>query len=114
EQQEAIRTLSEAGADFAYEGDPLQPVLIRFYPGTKGTLRVMPLVRRLPGLRWVKLSSQNVTDEDLAELRGRRGLKYLGLSGTRVTDAGLVHLAGLTDLEVLSLSELPVTDQGLE
>jgi hypothetical protein len=114
EQQEAIRTLSEAGGDFSYDGDPLRPELLRFYPHTSGTLRVMPLVCRLPSLRWIFLSAQNVTDEDLAELRGRKGLKRLVLYRTHVTDAGLVHLVGLTDLEELSFSYLPITDQGLE
>ena len=114
EQQDAIRKLSQAGADFSFDGDPPRPAGIRFYAGLSGTLRVMPLVRRLPSVQLLYLSSQNVTDDDLAALEGWQGLRWLGLYHTRVTDAGLEHLANLTSLESLSLSGLPITDRGLE
>lgn len=58
--------------------------------------------------------ASDVTDADLAQLRGLTGLLWLQLKGcTRVTDAGIVHLQGLTRLQMLRLSETQLSDEGL-
>lgn len=63
----------------------------------------------------VDLSFAQLTDADVAHLKGLAGLQELYLCGTEVTDAGLEHLSGLTALEVLDLWRCGnVTDAGLE
>jgi hypothetical protein len=49
----------------------------------------------------VDLSFQQVTDADLAHLKGLTSLKSLELGGTKVTDVGLPHLKDLPRLELL-------------
>jgi serine/threonine protein kinase len=62
----------------------------------------------------VSLCQKDVSDADLAELRGMSNLQALDLEGTPITDAGLVHLSGLSDLQRLDLSGTSITDVGLE
>ena len=62
----------------------------------------------------VSLGLRNVTDADLACLKGLTKLKTLNLWQSQVTDAGLERLKGLTELESLDLSNTPVTGNGLE
>jgi internalin A len=46
-------------------------------------------------------------------LHGLTELRWLDLSSTQVTDAGLVHLHGLTRLQDLNLGRTQVTDAGV-
>jgi len=62
----------------------------------------------------VYLDNTQITDAELAHLRGLTHLQRLSLDGTQVTDAGLRHLKGLTYLTVLVLSGTKVTDVGAE
>jgi len=62
----------------------------------------------------VDLSFSQVTDADVAHLKGLAALEELCLCGTEITDAGLEQLSGLTGLEVLDLWRCKdITDAGL-
>jgi Leucine-rich repeat (LRR) protein len=70
----------------------------------------------LRGLRNVKslaIYGPNVTDAALVHVRELAGLEHLTLARTNVTDAGLMQLAELTNLSILTLSETKVGDAGL-
>jgi hypothetical protein len=60
------------------------------------------------------LRGKEVTDEDLALLKGMTNLVELNLGGTTVTDAGLAHVKGLSNLTRLQLHNSKITDAGLE
>jgi len=62
----------------------------------------------------VALNNANVTDSDMAHLRGLSQLEDLDLGNTQIADAGLVNLEGLDRLERLDLFKTRVTDAGLE
>ena len=57
---------------------------------------------------------RRVDDVFLKRLMALTGLRSLRLSGTQVTDEGLKHLEGLTKLEHLELDGTEVTDEGIE
>lgn len=69
-------------------------------------------LRGLSGLRLLSLGSQ-ITDAGLAYLSSLTGLYILDLDFTQITDAGLAHLQGLANLKSLELSETQITDAGL-
>ena len=62
----------------------------------------------------VNLRDTEVTDADLATLRGLDNVWMLNLHHTRITDNGLRHLASLTELRGLNLALTHVTDDGLQ
>lgn len=64
-------------------------------------------------LQFLDLNNTQVTDAGLAHLKGMTGLRQLWLNNTQVTDAGLAHLQGLTSLQRLYLENTQVTDAGL-
>lgn len=74
---------------------------------------LVPLVRRLSGLRNVNLGGSDVTDAGLAHLEGMTGLTTLYVDSSKVTDAGLARLRGLTGLEDLFAGDTRVGDAGL-
>jgi beta-lactamase regulating signal transducer with metallopeptidase domain len=59
------------------------------------------------------LSSEKVTDENLARLAPLTDLHSLVLSRTKVTDAGLKHLQGMKQLQWLELEGTPIKGPGL-
>jgi len=61
----------------------------------------------------VSLVASNVTDAELASLKGLTELQNLILNRTQITDAGLVNLKGLTHLHSLQLYNTRITDAGL-
>lgn len=61
----------------------------------------------------VRLSGQEITNAEIAQLTGLSRLRGLDLRRTALTDAGLVHLRGLTSLKYLILDRTEVTDDGL-
>jgi hypothetical protein len=68
----------------------------------------------LDDARETEIFGNDVTDDDLVQLKRIPGLKELTLGQSLgVTDAGLVHLTGLTGLESISLRETQVTDAGI-
>lgn len=70
---------------------------------------------RLCEVTELNLSSTQVTDADLQQLRPLAGLQKVYLGGTQVTDAGLQHLQGLTRLSILTLNRCAqITDAGLQ
>lgn len=69
------------------------------------------------GRGWIwqaKLSGTNISDNQIAPLRGLRRLARLDLSGTAITDEGLSQLKGLEQLAVLRLGGTRISDEGLK
>ena len=62
----------------------------------------------------VNLRERNVTDADLAHLKGLHHLQELDLTRTRITGAGLVHIKDLPALRKLFLTQTKVDDAGIE
>ena len=140
EQQRIVNELSECGATVGYDHADcfLEFVLnlkeswfdrlvgLHFlhtatgvWPGYGPIGKSLGLAARLPGLETVDLTGCDVSDNDLAELRGAKRLKRLRLNlmGSFFTmgawrqaqgrdpdlcDSGLTHLENLTGLETLS------------
>ena len=72
------------------------------------------LVRDHRGTVWSGVAvGLEITDADLARLRGLPQLESLEIADCPITDAGLANLAGLTELQILYLSDVPITDRGL-
>jgi Leucine-rich repeat (LRR) protein len=67
------------------------------------------LLKGLPRLQVLDLSSTGVTDTGLMQLEGLAELQRLDLSSTRITDTGLQCLKGLTSLRELNLKQTQVT-----
>jgi hypothetical protein len=61
----------------------------------------------------VNLSSTQVTDAGLENLKGFTELQTLSLFNTKVTDAGLENLKGLGQLQELYVGDTKITDIGL-
>ncbi len=70
-------------------------------------------LRGLTSLHFLALGRTQITDTGVACLRGLNGLQGLGFDGTQITDVGLLHLRGLTSLQVLTLDDTQITDAGL-
>ena len=78
---------------------------------------VLALVRCLGGeakvaITEIDLSESQVTDADLAELKGQIDLDELNLHGTKISDIGVAELAGLKGLQALYLDDTQITDIG--
>ncbi len=58
-------------------------------------------------------TNQQVTDADMAKLKGLTNLEKLTISNTSISDAGLVHIQELVNLETLNLPQTKITDAGL-
>jgi Leucine-rich repeat (LRR) protein len=58
--------------------------------------------------------NQQLTNDELRQLKNLTNLAVLGLDGTRFRDEGLVHLKDLRNLRVLSLNGTRVGDAGLD
>jgi hypothetical protein len=69
-------------------------------------------LRHLRGLH-VFESRGDLSDADLARLRGRQQVVSLSLRGSRVIDNHLAHVVSLTELKILHLEFAHVTDAGL-
>lgn len=69
-------------------------------------------LRGLPELRSLSLEKTHVSSEGLAHLKGLRHLRRLFLGSTDIEDEGLQHISHLTELEILQLNER-ITDAGL-
>jgi hypothetical protein len=72
------------------------------------------LVKLLPHIDILLLSSTNVTNAGMETLNGLNELNYLSLSNTKVTDVGLERLSGLKQLHMLFVDNTEITDAGLE
>jgi WD40 repeat protein len=70
-------------------------------------------LRGLTNLQSLLLWRTSVTDAGLDHLQGLAGLQILDLRATRITASGLAKLKGLTALRSLTLQETQVTDDGL-
>ncbi|QDU94372.1 Internalin-A precursor [Lignipirellula cremea] len=67
----------------------------------------------IPTLKWLDLTSTQVTDEGLAALANLTGLETLILANTQVGDEGVAHLANLVGLKSLDITGTPVGDAGI-
>jgi hypothetical protein len=61
----------------------------------------------------IDLSGSNITDSDLATIRGASSIISLNLADTKVTDTCLPALATLPDLKYLNVRRTKVTANGL-
>lgn len=75
---------------------------------TKG----LDAIARMPNLKYLDLSSQNLTDDILAALSKCNSLEVLNLSNNPITDRGIAHLRSLSNLKALKLSLTKITDEG--
>ena len=83
-------------------------------PGTRETAsEYLAKIGQLSHMGHLDLTETNVTDADLAALRGASSLKSLVLNDTSVSDEGLKHLIGLP-LTTLNLRRTKITPAGLE
>lgn len=64
-------------------------------------------------IKEVNLRDTDVTDSDLAAIRGLENCWMVNLHHTRITDNGLRNLSKLTELRGLNLALTHVTDDGL-
>jgi hypothetical protein len=64
-------------------------------------------------IKEINLRDSDVTDTDLAALRGLENCWMVNLHHTRITDAGLKHLSSLNELRGLNLALTHVSDSGL-
>jgi Leucine-rich repeat (LRR) protein len=71
-------------------------------------------LKGLTGLEWLGLDDTKIGNPGLEHLKGLTALQGLGLHNTKVGDTGLEHLKGLTGLQVLYLNNTEVSDAGLE
>lgn len=74
---------------------------------------VVPHLARLPGLRRLRLSFTDVSNDDLAPLSKLKHLRFLTLQSTKVKEGNLDSLKGLR-LEELSLERTRLSDEGLK
>lgn len=68
------------------------------------------LAKKYPNLRVLSLMGTNVTDADLAHLRGLSKLEAISFKRTKVTGAGLAQLTDLKRLNFINMAETPLTD----
>jgi hypothetical protein len=61
----------------------------------------------------IVLSHRQVSEEDLAALRGIRPMHRLFLDSTNVRDDWLAHVAAIEELEWLSICDTQISDEGL-
>jgi len=64
-------------------------------------------------LRVLLLTYTELSDDDLAPLKGLQKLTILSLERTNVTDAGVGELTALTQLQTLRLNQTAITDRGV-
>lgn len=70
-------------------------------------------VSKLPRLRAITLTGQQITAKGLAHFREMITLKAISIWGDGLTDEGLLHFQNLRDLEHLLLASDNITDAGL-
>jgi len=72
------------------------------------------LIGSLPSLRRLSLLRSNVTDKDLAQLRGLTKLEGIVLTNTEVSDKAIDELARLPALRSCCLGNVRITPAGIE
>jgi hypothetical protein len=71
-------------------------------------------LRGLPKLERLSLYHTGIGDKGLPHLRRLPNLTELILSGTKVTDKGMPHVGALTKLRLLGLSNTDISDEGVK
>ena len=71
----------------------------------------LALIATLPDLKWLSITSGQVSERGLENLAKRSKLEHLTV---RTTDAGLAHLTGLKTLTALTVAGTQMSDSGLE
>ena len=85
------------------------------YPCNDATLaRLIPHLRRLPGLWEMDLSCSSITNEGAEHISQLQGLKWLNLDSTDLDDGCIRLLGRLQGLEKLSVRKTEVSKQGIE
>ena len=110
-QEEAVAAVRKLGARVTYnyqEGDPYAD------PPTPVWLRRLLGDDFFFAVTGVLLDHHQVTDTEVARLKGLTQLQRLNLDYTTVKGPGLEHLKGLTRLQMLSVYRSQVTDAGLK
>lgn len=83
------------------------------FPKDSDPAPLLPLLRDLPRLNYIRLAETNTTDETMALLEPLTGLTGINLSSTKITDAGLVHLKTMGRMTKVNLAKTAVTDAGV-
>ena len=76
--------------------------------------KVLPLLRRCPGLSWIDLGRTKITDVTVARITELEQLTHLSLTDTAVTDASCKRLATMPELTYLNIDGTQISLQGLE
>jgi internalin A len=113
---EARQALEKLGALVTMDSNKRHVQGVALLPGTKqeDLEKVVQLTAQLPWLEVLRLASNGITDEHLAQIGDFSSLKMLGLNKTDISDAGLGHLRNLNKLQALYLLGTRITPQGLE
>ena len=115
EQSKAIAEIKKMGGTVVIdEKSPGKPVISVDLSSSQLRNDGLANVKGLTQLQVLDLSWNEVTDEGLVNLKGLTKLKSLNLGVTRISDAGLANLTGLTSLQSLNLLGTKVTDAGVK
>ena len=114
-QERAIAAIEKVGGKVQRDETlPNKPVGIVTLSKPNITDAQMAHLKGMTELKKLYLGGSKITDAGLENLKGLTKLEILGIGNTKVTDAGLVHLRGLYNLKLLSLSRTKVTDEGVK
>jgi hypothetical protein len=72
------------------------------------------IATKWPTLKYLNVSSTEITDNGMKYLRSLDRLEHLHIDDTDITDKGIQHLTVLKGLTVLWLRETRITDEGLQ
>ena len=107
---QAIREIERiAGKVLRDEKMPGRPVVSVDLTGRR-LRHVLPAISCLRSLRVLNLAATDITEADLAELRGLDNLEQLDLAGLQITDAGISEIIRHRRLTSLDLSSTQVGD----
>ena len=126
--------MQKAGASFQFGDDKVRAVYLDSVDNLKA---VLPLLREIPeleeislstkkfgdaemkyllpleNLKWINLYQSNIGNESLKLLKNFKKLESVPMGSTNITDDGLKHLSELTQLDYLGLRANNITDAGL-
>lgn len=125
EQKAGIAELTKLGATI--QTRPANPYWMEKFVGEEDFVRVesvdltykliknedLALIRKIPGLKELRLQGCPITNDGLAQLRGIEKLERLTISNTTLTGEALRHVAAIPSLKSLDIRNTPITDEDL-
>lgn len=121
--QEAVAAVSKLKGTVIFENvrsnwsellyGPSQPVEVNVSGPRNATDATTAQLRRMTGLRCLRMRASFVTDAGVADLGALGRLEILELYSSSITDEGLAHLSSLTRLRKLTITDAGITDGGL-